>query len=118
MLLSLHILDCGINVFEVRVEHGVLGGDALCRVALEHLVKKVEAKLVKSRHILLKWLRLVQGVIRLVKRKVFHLGPLLKRRSATALEDLHELVLFVLASKEGSASYELSKDASDRPNVH
>lgn len=115
---SLHVLNIVGDVLQVGVEHGVLRGDALGRVALEHLVKQVEALLIQGGHCLLQGLSRVLGVVWLVEREVLHGGPEVQSRGAATLEDLHQLIFFILTSIEGSAVNHLRKDTADRPNIH
>ena len=99
------------------MKHGVLCGNPLSGVALEHLIEQVDAEFVQPWHHLCEGLRLILRIIWFVEGKVLHLRPCLESRGASALENLHKLVLFVLPGEEWSAGHELCEDAANRPNI-
>ena len=109
--LHLHVADAVRYVLQVGVLQGLLSSDALLRVALQHLVKQVQALFVQGhetaevlRSVLLLSLRL-QGKL-LVPR------PVLLGGRAADLENFLELLALVLTREERLAINDLGKNAT------
>jgi len=100
------------------VEECLLRGDTLVRIALQHLVKQVQTFCTQG-HLVSKGLGLVlDRLILREKWQFFEARPVLLGRGATRLENLLQLFFFVIARKERLVVYDLSEDATHRPNVH
>jgi hypothetical protein len=95
---------------------GLLRCNALVRVALKHLVQEVKAFLIK-RH---KRAETLRGVLLLVLGLNWQLlvaRPVFLSGSASNLEDLLQLLTFVLTSEQGLPVYDLGENAAYTPNI-
>jgi hypothetical protein len=85
-------------------------------VALKHLVQQVQPLFVEA-YLVGKRLLWEHDVALREEGKFLHLRPLFFRGGASKLEDLLQLLLFIVAGKEGLVVYDLCEDTANRPYV-